>query len=107
MNKFFEAVANIFRIGYECETDGMRNIRARNIDVLYYSKNYRQPTEYWTNAVIWLQPNQDMLMEDCHFEDIRIRSNGEDMITVMAKPAHPALPATLILMRITEGTQSV
>ena len=84
--EFWTDVANIFRIGYECETDGMRNIRACNIDVLYYSKNYRPPTDYWTNAIIWLQPNQDMLMDNCHFEDIRIRSNGEDMITVMAKP---------------------
>ncbi len=84
--EFWTDVANIFRIGYECETTGMRNIRARNIDVLYYSKNYRPPTHYWANAIIWLQPNQDMLMENCHFEDIRVRSNGEDILMLMAKP---------------------
>ncbi len=84
--EFWTDVANIFRIGYECETDAMRNIRARNIDVLYYSMNYRQPTEYWANTIIWLQPNQNMLMEECHFEDIRVRSNGDNMIMVMAKP---------------------
>jgi hypothetical protein len=84
--QFWTDVANIFRIGYECETAGMRNIKARNIDVLYYSKNYRPPTHYWANAVIWLQPNQNMLMENCHFEDIRVRSNGEDVIMLMAKP---------------------
>jgi hypothetical protein len=36
--------------------------------------------------MIWLQPNQDMVMEDCHFEDIRVRSNGEDILMLMAKP---------------------
>ncbi len=53
--EFWTDVANIFRIGCECETGGMRNMRARNIDVLYYSKNYRPPTHYWANAIIWLQ----------------------------------------------------
>jgi hypothetical protein len=83
---FWTDVANIFRIGYECETDGMRSITARNIDVLHYSKNYREPTHYWANAIIWLQPNQNMVMEDCHFQDIRVRSSGEDIIMLMAKP---------------------
>lgn len=84
--EFWTDVANIFRIGYECETTGMRNIRVRNIDVLHYSKNYRSPTNYWANAIIWLQPNQDMVMENCHFEDIRVSSSGEDIIMLMAKP---------------------
>jgi len=84
--EFWTDVANIFRIGYECETAGMRNIRARNIEVLHYSKNYRAPTNYWANAIIWLQPNQDMLMEDCHFENIRVRSSGDDILMLMAKP---------------------
>ena len=84
--EFWTDLANIFRIGYECETAGMRNIRARNIDVLHYSKNYRDPKNYWANAIIWLQPNQDMLMENCHFEDIRVRSSGEDILLLMAKP---------------------
>jgi len=78
--------ANIFRIGYECETSGMRNIVARDIDVPHYSMNYRAPTEYWANAIIWLQPNQDMTMERCHFENIRIRSDGDDILMLMAKP---------------------
>lgn len=83
---FWTDVANIFRIGYECETSGMRNIRVRNIDVPHYSKNFRPPTHYWANAIIWLQPSNNMLMEDCHFENVRIRSSGEDMIVLMAKP---------------------
>ena len=64
----------------------MRSITARNIDVLHYSKNFRDPTDYWANAIIWLQPNQDMLMEDCHFENIRVASSGEDILMLMAKP---------------------
>lgn len=83
--QFWTDSANIFRIGYECETGGMRDIRARRIDVLHYSM-YRPPTEYWAHAIIWLQPNQNMLMEDCHFEDFRIRSDGGDMNVLMAKP---------------------
>jgi hypothetical protein len=83
---FWTDAANIFRIGYECETAGMRDITARNIDVLHYSKNYRPPTHYWTNAIIWLQPNQDMVLEKCHFADIRVRSSGEDIVMLMAKP---------------------
>lgn len=84
--EFWTDVANIFRIGYECETAGMRNITARNIDVLHYSKDYRDPTHYWANAIIWLQPNQNLLMENCHFEKLRVRSSGEDIIMLMAKP---------------------
>lgn len=83
---FWTDVANIFRIGYECETAAMRSITARNIDVLHYSKNYREPTHYWANAIIWLQPNQNMVMEECHVQDIRVRSSGEDIIMLMAKP---------------------
>jgi len=30
--EFWTDVANIFRIGYECETAGVRNIRARRLD---------------------------------------------------------------------------
>lgn len=71
---------------YECETAGMRNINARHIDVLHYCKNHHKPTDYWASAIIWLQPNQNMLMENCHFEDISVRSSGEDVIMLMAKP---------------------
>ena len=84
--QFWTDVANIFRIGYECETPGMRNINARHIDVLHYCKNHHKPTDYWASAIIWLQPNQNMPMENCHFEDISVRSSGEDVIMLMAKP---------------------
>ncbi|MDO5309407.1 MAG: glycosyl hydrolase family 28 protein [Planctomycetia bacterium] len=83
---FWTDRANVFRIGYECEAKQMRNIVARNIDVLYYSVNYREHDHYWANAIVWLQPNQELVMSDCHFEDFRIRSNGDSMIMLMAKP---------------------
>ncbi len=82
---FWTDRANIFRIGYECETSAMRNIRAKNIDVLYYSVDYREPSHYWCNAIIWLQPNQEMLMSNCAFDNFRIRSNKIRGVMLMAK----------------------
>lgn len=82
---FWTDSANVFRIGYECETAGMRKLIARNIDVLHYSF-VKNPKEYWAHSVIWLQPNQNMTMEDCHFENFRIRSDGKDMVIVLARP---------------------
>lgn len=84
--QFWTDVANIFRIGYECETEGMRGIDARNIDILHYSKNYRAPTDYWANTIIWLQPSNNMTLENCHFENFTIYSDGSAMILLMAKP---------------------
>lgn len=83
---FWTDRANIFRIGYECQTDAMREIYAKNIDILHYSVDYRDPSHYWANALIWLQPNQGMLTSDCRFENFRVRSNGADIIVLMAKP---------------------
>lgn len=83
---FWTDRANIFRVGYECQCDGMRDIYAKNIDVLYYSVNYRDPSEYWANALIWLQPNQETTIENCYFENFSVRSDGGDMIALMAKP---------------------
>lgn len=83
---FWTDRANVFRVGYECECAGMRAICAKNIDILYYSVNYRDPSEYWANALIWLQPNQEMTMEDCRFENFSVRADGGDIIALMAKP---------------------
>lgn len=83
---FWTDLANIFRIGYECQSSTMSNIRAENIDILYYSKNYREHDQYWANAIIWLQPNQEMPMNNCYFKDFRIRSNRDNMIMLMSKP---------------------
>lgn len=83
---FWTDRANVFRIGYECDSETMSNIVADNIDVLYYSVNYSDHDEYWANAIIWLQPNLEMPMKDCKFSNFRIRSNGDRMIVLMAKP---------------------
>lgn len=84
--QFWTDVANIYRIGYECDAEGMRNIVSRRIDVLHYSKNYRLPSEYWANSIFWLQPNLDMLIEKCHFEDVVVYSDGSPILMLMAKP---------------------
>ena len=84
--QFWTDVANIYRIGYECDAAGMRQIVSRGIDALHYSKNYRQPGDYWANAIVWLQPNLDMLMEDCRFDDVVVYSDGSAAILLMAKP---------------------
>lgn len=84
--QFWTDSANIFRIGYECETEGMRKITANRIDVLHYSRVSRPPTEYWANAIIWLQPNQNMVMEQCRFDDLVVHCDGSDIIMLMAKP---------------------
>ncbi len=83
---FWTDRANIFRIGYECVADYFKNITAKNIDVLHYSVNYRDPEEYWSNAVVWLQPNQEVMMSDCRFDNIRVRADGIDAILLSAKP---------------------
>ena len=82
---FWTDRANIFRIGYECQAKTMRDIVAENIDVLYYSVDYRDHDQYWANAIIWLQPNLEMPMEQCRFSNFRIRSTGDKMIMLMAK----------------------
>ena len=79
-------VANTFRIGYECEAEAMRNIVCRNCDIPFYSINYRDPTDYWSNTIIWLQPANEMPIHDVHFENLRIRSDGSDIIVLSANP---------------------
>lgn len=84
--QFWTDVANIYRIGYECQTEAMRNIVSKNIDVLHYSKDCREPSHYWANTIFWLQPSANMPLSDCHFEDIVVYSDGSDMLMLMAKP---------------------
>ena len=79
-------LANVFRIGYECEAEAMRDLVAQDIDVLHYSPRYRKPEEFWCHAVFYLQPSGDMPMLRMRFEDIRIHADGGDMILVMARP---------------------
>ena len=84
--QFWTDCANIFRIGYECETEGMRSIDAKNIDVLHYSKTFRPPTAYWANTIFWLQPSKNMTLENCRFENFTVYSDGTPMLMLVAKP---------------------
>lgn len=84
--QFWTDCANIYRIGYECDAEGMRNIVSQGIDVLHYSKNFRGPENYWANAIFWLQPNLEMRMETCSFEDVTVYSDGSRILMLMAKP---------------------
>ncbi len=84
--QFWTDAANIYRIGYECDAEGMRNIVSKRIDVLHFSKNYRAPSDYWANAIFWLQPNLNMTIEKCCFEDFTVYSDGSRILMLMAKP---------------------
>ena len=83
---FWTDRANAFRIGYECNTEEMANIRARNIDVIHCSKDFRKPSDYWSNAIFWLQPSNGMRLSDCTFEDIRVNVDEQGTILVQAEP---------------------
>ena len=86
--------ANIFRIGYESIASCMRNIRAKNLEVLHYSRDYRLPDHYWSNAVIWLQPSNKLLISDIHFKNIRIHADQYNTILLEAKSCLTGDPAT-------------
>lgn len=86
--------ANIWRIGYECDCDVMRNITARDIDVLHYSNEYRKPEAYWANCIFWIQPSNNMMVEDCIFEDIRINAADNDAVLLNAIPSYTAGPSS-------------
>ena len=79
-------LANVFRIGYECETEAMQDLTARDVDVLHYSPRYREPEEFWCHAVFFLQPSDNMPMRRMRFEDFRINADGGDILLVVAKP---------------------
>ena len=83
---FWTDRANAFRIGYECNTEEMGNIRARNIDVIHCSKDFRPPSHYWSNAIFWLQPSNGLRLSGCTFEDIRVNADEQETILVQAEP---------------------
>lgn len=83
--EFWTDKANVFRIGYECDATAMRNIFAKNIDVLHYSIDYRPPTHFWSNTIVWIQPANDMKIENCVFKNFRIHADGLNTILVEAK----------------------
>ena len=83
---FWTDRANAFRIGYECNTEEMANIRARNIDVIHCSMDFRPPSHYWSNAIIWLQPSNGIRLSNCTFENIRVNAGSAGTILVQAEP---------------------
>lgn len=86
-------MANIWRIGYESDCAVMRNITAKDIDVLHYSHDYRAPEEYWANCIFWIQPSNNMMIEDCCFEDITINAEDNDIVFVDAVPSYTGGPS--------------
>lgn len=68
---FWVDYANVFRLGSESRTTGFRNFTARNIDVIH-SLNPTNPRV----QIFFLQPSDNMSMENILFENIRI--NGEN-----------------------------
>jgi len=84
--EFWTDVANIFRVGYECDTAVMQDLTARDIDVLHYSIHYRAPMEFWCNTIFFLQPSDNMIIRRIRFENIRIFSDGSDTVLALVKP---------------------
>ena len=68
--------ANVFRIGYECDTPYMKNIVVRNCDIVHYAFRYKEPERFWANTIFFLQPSNNMLISDLLFEDIRVHADG-------------------------------
>lgn len=83
---FWVDKANIFRIGFECAASEMANIKVRNIDVPFYAVNCRDPRAFWSKGIIWLQASNGMPMHNISFENITVRSNGNDMCMLIANP---------------------
>ncbi|HBO44844.1 MAG TPA: endo-polygalacturonase [Planctomycetaceae bacterium] len=78
-------VANIFRIGYESDAGGMRDITARNIDVLHFVDT-RPVEHFWTKCVFCIQPSNNMPMSGLRFEDFRINAAGNRNLLVKILP---------------------
>lgn len=66
-------VANIFRIGYECEGEKVayRNFTFRSLDVLHQSIKKYPSSAYWAENFAFIQCGNDERFGDFLFEDIR------------------------------------
>ncbi len=66
--------AHVWRFGAECQTEAMRNMAFRNLDILHFP-------DIWTDDevpfCISLEPAEDMPIQNVLFENIRIRTNGQ------------------------------
>ena len=83
---FWTDMANIFRIGYECNASYFADFIARNIDVVGYAVRKTPWQDFWPNVVFFLQPSNGMTIRNFLFEDIRVHSDGHDNLLVLAEP---------------------
>jgi uncharacterized repeat protein (TIGR02543 family) len=72
--------AHILRLGCESWAEGMRRLTFRDIDVIHYVDR--------NNPAIFIQPAEDMIMEDVVIEDFRINGEGQEKLIEI----HPAEP---------------
>lgn len=82
---FWTDRANIFRIGYESDAATMRDMVARDIDVLHFPGDERPPDTFWSNWVFYLQPSNNMPMSRLRFEDFRVNAPGANNL-IKAQP---------------------
>ena len=83
---FWSDMANVFRIGYECNASCFANFTARDIDVVGYAVLKKPWQNVWPNVVFFLQPSNGLVIRDFLFEDIRVHSDGHDNLLVLAEP---------------------
>lgn len=69
-------VANIIRVGYECDGAGGRHrfsdLTFKNVDSIHQSIRKPAHDEYWSENTIQIQAANDTVMEEFLFEDFRI-----------------------------------
>lgn len=79
-------VANIFRIGYECEGPSRKfsDFHVKGVDVLHQSIHKPPTGALWSENVVYIQASNDMLFENMLFEDFRIDGSepGDNLINV-------------------------
>ena len=66
-------VANIFRIGYECEGAGYRfaDFDVRGVDILHQSIHKPAAGKMWSENAVYIQASNDMPFENISFADVR------------------------------------
>lgn len=74
---FWTDYANVFRIGFESQETVMKNIAVNDIDVIHFMGD-RNIKEYWNKCVVYMQPMDDLPMENFRFENIRIHGEGQE-----------------------------
>jgi len=79
-------VANIFRIGYECDgpSHRFRDFRITGIDVLHQSVRKPPTGALWSENAVYIQASNEMRFENMLFEDFRFdcSETGDNLINV-------------------------